>query len=101
MCVCVCVCVCVRVCMCACVFVCVCVCACVCARVCVCVCNACAFLSVVVMCVMNEPTQRNLPCTCYLANVKAYLLCHVSLYYTCLALLYLLLTLKFREHGDW
>ena len=43
---------------------------------CVYVCNVCVFVSVVVMCVMNEPTPRNIPCTCYLAKIK--FLCFVS-----------------------
>ena len=34
--------------------------------------NVCVFVSLVVMCVnvMNEPTPRNSPCTCYLVNIK-------------------------------
>ena len=43
----------------------------VCFLICVCVCvwNVFAFVSVVVMCVMNEPTQRNASYTCYLGKI--------------------------------
>ena len=41
----------------------------VCCLFCVCV-YVCAFVRVVVMCVMNEPTPRNIPCTCYLVKIK-------------------------------
>ena len=30
----------------------------------------CFFVSVVVMCAVNEPTPRNIPYTCYLAEIK-------------------------------
>ena len=40
-----------------------------CVHKCVCACSACVFVSVVVMCVTNEPTPKNMPCVCYLAKI--------------------------------
>ena len=48
-----------------------------CACVSVCELNVCAFASVVVTCVMNEPTQRIISCACYLAKIKLCVI-HVS-----------------------
>ena len=73
---CVCVCVCVSLC----VSVCVCVSVSVSVSVSLCVSGMCVFfVSVVVMNVMNEPTLRNSPCTCYLAKIK--FLCLMSYIY--------------------
>ena len=49
-----------------------CVCVCVCAHV----WNVCAFVSVMVTYAMNDPTPRNIPCTCYLAKIKFWCLQH-------------------------
>ena len=45
--------------------------------VCVCVC-VCVSVSLVVMCVMNETTPRNIPGTCYLVKIKLSCLTHAG-----------------------